>query len=440
MVRTLLDAGWHVEAEGKLYGSPATSEVEVTSGIDWFELHGTVEFGDTTRQACPSCWPRCSAARTSSSSDDGTFGMLPEEWLKKYGVAGRPGHCRGRQPALQPQPGRPAGRPAGRRSPRPPATRRSSRRATSCAVSRASSRPTPPAGFVGELRGYQREGLGWLHFLQQFRLRRLPGRRHGAGQDRPGAGAARIPPRAARAVKRAQIGPVRRWWSCRRSLIFNWKQEAARFTPAAARARPHRHRTRQPGDCHFDEYDLVLTTYGTLRRDIVDLKDVAFDYCILDEAQAIKNASTESAKAVRLLRGSHRLALSGTPVENHLGELWSLFEFLNPGMLGSASVLAAGRRWHADPERGDTRACSPGRCGPSSCAAPRSRWPRTCRRSWSRRSTASWSRRSASSTTSCATTIGKSLLTAIERDGMNKSKIRSWRRCCACARPPATRA
>src|SRR5207302_9384749 len=63
---------------------------------------------------------------------------------------------------------------------------------------------------------------------------------------------------------------------------------------------------------------------------------------ILDESQAVKNASSESAKAVRLLRGSHRLAMSGTPVENHLGELWSLFEFLNPGMLGTASVFQLG--------------------------------------------------------------------------------------------------
>ena len=87
-----------------------------------------------------------------------------------------------------------------------------------------------------------------------------------------------------------------------------------------------------------------LTTYGTLRRDALRFKDLRFDYCILDEAQAIKNAGTLSAKAARLLRADHRLALSGTPVENHLGELWSLFEFLNPGMLGSAAIFGrAGR-------------------------------------------------------------------------------------------------
>src|SRR5205807_9303531 len=92
----------------------------------------------------------------------------------------------------------------------------------------------------------------------------------------------------------------------------------------------------------FASYDAILATYGTLRRDAVRLKDVEFDYVVLDEAQAVKNANTESAKAARLLRANHRLALSGTPVENHLGELWSLFEFLNPGMLGSASVFQLG--------------------------------------------------------------------------------------------------
>jgi SNF2 family DNA or RNA helicase len=84
---------------------------------------------------------------------------------------------------------------------------------------------------------------------------------------------------------------------------------------------------------------VILTTYGTLRRDIVALQNHQFDYVILDEAQAIKNFGSASSKAARLLKANHRLTMTGTPVENHLGELWSLFEFLNPGMLGKASVL-----------------------------------------------------------------------------------------------------
>src|SRR3982751_184419 len=81
--------------------------------------------------------------------------------------------------------------------------------------------------------------------------------------------------------------------------------------------------------------DVLVTTYGVLRKDAAILREIEADYVILDEAQAIKNVDSESTKAARLLRGDHRLALSGTPIENHLGELWSLIEFLNPGMLGA---------------------------------------------------------------------------------------------------------
>jgi SNF2 family DNA or RNA helicase len=121
-----------------------------------------------------------------------------------------------------------------------------------------------------------------------------------------------------------------------RSLVFNWQEEAARFTP---QLRLLDYTGAERGEESFEGFDVVLTTYGTLRRDAPRLKDIEFDYLILDEAQAVKNSGTESAKAVRLLKGSHRLALSGTPVENHLGELFSLFEFLNPGMLNAANVF-----------------------------------------------------------------------------------------------------
>ena len=137
---------------------------------------------------------------------------------------------------------------------------------------------------------------------------------------------------------------------------------------------------RKPGD-HFNDYDLVITTYGTLTRDALHFKNVHFDYCILDEAQAIKNAGTLSAKAARLLKADRRLALSGTPVENHLGELWSLFEFLNPGMLGGASVFGGVGR---NPDVA-TRTILARACGRSFFAAPKERWPKSCRQKPSRR-------------------------------------------------------
>jgi SNF2 family DNA or RNA helicase len=123
-----------------------------------------------------------------------------------------------------------------------------------------------------------------------------------------------------------------------RSLVFNWIEEARRFTPEL-RVLNYTGLDRKEGLSRLDKYDLLVTTYGTLRRDILQFQELDFDYAILDEAQAIKNAASQSAKACRLIRAEHRLAMSGTPIENHLGELWSLFEFLNPGMLGRSSTL-----------------------------------------------------------------------------------------------------
>ena len=136
-----------------------------------------------------------------------------------------------------------------------------------------------------------------------------------------------------------------------RSLVFNWIQEAAKFTPRLEvldYTGPGRHALRET----FDDYDLVVTTYGTLRSDAAELSQIEFDYAILDEAQAIKNSDSQAAKAARLLKARHRLAMSGTPIENHLGELWSIFEFLNPGMLGRSSAF---KQHAADPTNQETR-------------------------------------------------------------------------------------
>jgi len=121
-----------------------------------------------------------------------------------------------------------------------------------------------------------------------------------------------------------------------RSLVFNWMREAARFVPRL-RVLDYTRPTRQVSAIDPATVDVVITTYGTLRRDAAELASIAFDYAILDEAQAVKNPASASAKAARLMTANHRLAMTGTPIENRIEELWSLFEFLNPGMLGSAT-------------------------------------------------------------------------------------------------------
>src|SRR5205085_3744427 len=173
--------------------------------------------------------------------------------------------------------------------------------------------------------------LGWLDYLQKFGFGGILADDMGLGKTIQVL-ALLQKRRARRQAKGPSLSVVPR------SLVFNWIQEAAKFTPRLRvldYTGPNRHALRES----FANYDLIITTYGTVRTDIAELTPFEFDHAILDEAQAIKNADSQAAKAARLLRGRHRLAMSGTPIENHLGELWSIFEFLNPGMLGPGTVF-----------------------------------------------------------------------------------------------------
>jgi hypothetical protein len=346
VVRALTSEGWQIEAEGKLYRTGGLLKMEVKSGVDWFELDGSAVFGDA-RISLPRLLRAIKQGETLVKLDDGTLGILPEEWMKKYGLlAGlgtvEAGHLRFMRPQAGLLDALLASEPNVAVDAIFARVRQELRGFTGVTAADA------PAQFSGELRGYQREGLGWLFFLQRFGF-------GGCLADDMGLGKtiqvlALLESR--RAVRSTQGESVRRpsLVIVPRSLVFHWKREAARFAPDLAILDHSGVARRKPGD-HFEDYDLVITTYGTLARDAIQFKEQRFDYCILDEAQAIKNASTLASKAVRLVRADHRLAMSGTPVENHLGELWSLFEFLNPGMLGSATIFASIGRNPDEPTR-----------------------------------------------------------------------------------------
>ncbi len=343
VVRSLVEAGWEIEAEGKIFRRPGAFRIEVSSGVDWFELRGEVEYGNTTARL-PELLEALRHGDQMVQLDDGTYGMLPEEWLRRIGPLagmGKPeqGHVRFGQSQAGLLDALLAAQPEARCDQTFSRVREELRRFHSVEPA------AQPAGFVGRLRDYQSEGLGWMHFLRRFSF-------GGCLADDMGVGKtaqilALLESRRELRAAGEPVGPS--LVVVPKSLVFNWKQEAARFTPQL-RVLDHTGLERNSHD--FAAYDLVLTTYGTLRRDAWSFKDAEFDYVVLDEAQVVKNAETESSKAVRLLRGRHRLALSGTPVENHLGELWTLFEFLNPGMLGAANAfkVAGGSMRNPDQE------------------------------------------------------------------------------------------
>ncbi len=204
-----------------------------------------------------------------------------------------------------------------------------------------------PPTFQGTLRPYQRRGLAWLAFLQSLGL-------GGVLADDMGLGKT-VQLLALLAADPPQTGPT--LLVCPMSLVGNWQREAARFTPQL-RIHVHHGAQRARGEdfaTAVHDADLVLTTYTVAARDAADLAGIDWHRVVLDEAQAIKNAATRQAEAVRALPARHRIAVTGTPVENRLADLWSIMQFVNPGLLGPAATF---RKRFAEPieRHGDAEA------------------------------------------------------------------------------------
>ncbi len=181
----------------------------------------------------------------------------------------------------------------------------------------------PPVKVEARLRDYQKQGVKWLDYLRQNNL-------GGCLADDMGLGKTLQTISLLSLVYPGSERPS--LIVMPRSLLFNWEKECAKFAPGLRVA------TYYGSDRDMrviGEADLVLTTYAMVRNDVERLKDIEFEYVILDESQNIKNVSSQTAQAVTLLTARHRLALSGTPMENNLTELYSLFRFLNPTMFGT---------------------------------------------------------------------------------------------------------
>ncbi len=203
--------------------------------------------------------------------------------------------------------------------------RRLARRLAEC---RGVEPASEPPGFAAELRPYQRHGLGWLQLLGEHRLGGVLADDMGLGKTVQTLAHLLLERQAGRLDRPALVvAPT--------SLTTNWAVEARRFAPALRTLVLH-----GPGRgerfAEIGDHDLVITTYALLPRDAEALAAQPYHLLVLDEAQYIKNPRTKAAQVLRTLEARSRLCLTGTPLENHLGELWSLFHFLEPGLLGDA--------------------------------------------------------------------------------------------------------
>ena len=326
----LTRAGFEIYGEdklkaGKINRYPPTISLSISSGLDWFDLEAVVRYGDQ-EVALRDIRKAMRKNEHYIKLADGSIGQIPETWLERYKhlfemaeetdtglrvpdyhlplVDGLLHEAELKQVAPEFE------------------QRRNALRGFDRIVSQSI-----PVGFQGELRPYQKSGLDWLYFLRQYRL-------GGCLADDMGLGKTiQVLAFLQSLHEQGYSGPAS-LLVVPKSLLANWQREAERFTPQL-RFLEYVGNTRSKDVGQFDAYDVVITTYGTMLRDVELLRGYRFHYAILDESQAIKNPNAQSAKAARLLSAEYRLVMTGTPVENNTFELWSQFAFLNPGLLGN---------------------------------------------------------------------------------------------------------
>ncbi len=327
VVRALIGQAWLVEGEGLKLRTSGSFALSVSTGIDWFDVEARIEF-DGVSLELPALLEAVANRQPLVRLSDGSFGLVPEEWLAQWGALSALGevregslrvkHTRGflldcllaERTGLQTDAAFDAMRTRLARAREPEPTRE-------------------PAGFRGELREYQRAGLGWLAFMSEAGLGACLADDMGLGKT------IQLLALVLRRKKKSR-GPT--LVVAPKTLIFNWESEAERFTPELS-VLVHHGLGRARKSSALEDVDLVVTTYGTLRQDAQMLGAMRFDMVVLDEAQAIKNASSQSAKAARILQADQRIALTGTPIENRLEDMLSIFEFLNPGLLEGSRLL-----------------------------------------------------------------------------------------------------
>jgi non-specific serine/threonine protein kinase len=304
-----------------------TLSVNITSGIDWFDVRAVVQFGEQT-VSLAEIRRALRKKRRYVKLADGSIGRLPEEWLERYkrlfGLATETDEANDTlrfadfHAAMLEELAEEAEQARADQAFRERVARLRD-------FQGIAERPLP-AGLRGQLRPYQVAGYHWLHFLHDYGFGGILADDMGLGKTVQVL-AFLLSLRENGHAQAADLIVVPR------SLLINWQREVEKFTPTLKVLTYFGHQ--RPPVSAFADYDLVLTTYGVMRVDNEKLRAYRFHYIVLDESQAIKNPLAKTSRAARRLQSEHRLAMTGTPVENNTFELWAQFAFVMPGLLGS---------------------------------------------------------------------------------------------------------
>jgi SNF2 family DNA or RNA helicase len=326
----LLNFGFEVSQpesrDKKYFVGKAVIEVEVKEGIDWFDIHAKIRFGEF-EIPFKDLRKLILRKKVEFKLPNGEIAIIPEVWLTKYADLFALSETEGNNE-----------RPVLRKhhlnlvkelEEGNLAKVHLSERLRALGNFGGIKNYPVPAGFKGELRPYQRAGYNWLRFLNEYKL-------GGCLADDMGLGKTVQTLTMLQAEKEAGAGTSLLIMPT--SLIYNWEMEASKFTPEL-RILNYTGTLRNKDVTRFENYDLVLTSYGITRLDVELFQKFYFNYVILDESQVIKNPTSNIAKAVRELKSRHKLVLTGTPIENTTLDLWSQMSFINPGILGTQTYF-----------------------------------------------------------------------------------------------------
>ena len=300
------------------------TKIHISSSTDWFDARVDIIFGDQ-KVTIADVKKALANKQQFVPLNDGTLGVLPDEWVKRYALLFRVGEGKSNELRL-------------------------SRYHLSVIDELYENRNEeeliihlekkyeqlkefnkikeidPPSHLANILRPYQLHGFHWLNYLHEVNWGGILADDMGLGKT--------IQALSFLHHYKSHYGKLRALVVCPTTLIFNWENEIKKFAPGLT-YRIHHGGERLRAKEALNDFDVIITTYGTLRSDIKLLMDMPLDYVVLDESQAIKNPASKVTKAACLLHAKHRLCMSGTPLQNNTFDIFAQMNFLNPGMLGS---------------------------------------------------------------------------------------------------------
>src|SRR5579863_6061822 len=300
------------------------TKIHISSSTDWFDARVDIIFGDQ-KVSIADVKKALANKQQFVPLTDGTLGVLPDEWVKRYALLFRVGEGKSNELRLSRYHLSVIDELYENRN-EEELIIHLEKKYEQLKEFRKIKEIDPPEHLLHTLRPYQVHGFHWLNYLHEVNWGGILADDMGLGKT--------IQALSFLHHFKYQYGKLNALVVCPTTLIFNWENEIRKFSPSLT-YHIHHGGDRTRNKEALNDFQVIITTYGTLRSDIKLLMDMPLDYVVLDESQAIKNPASKVTKAACLLRAKHRLCMSGTPLQNNTFDIFAQMNFLNPGMLGS---------------------------------------------------------------------------------------------------------